>query len=76
MPPSILDQLTQDKSPPSTDSGTSTIDLIDEAIDTISIAASEPSNVTDKSVANADLQKTNTISNDSPVQLDPTYSVV
>ena len=54
--PSIIKQLTKDKTPPSTNAVTQTADLIVETIDTIPTAASESSNVTDKPVVNTALQ--------------------
>ena len=69
MPPSILEQLTKDNSPPSTNSDTPTVDLTNEATDIIPIVTSESSNITDKPAADIDLQ-TNTISDEDQLQLD------
>ena len=77
MPPSVLEQLTNDNnSPPSTNSDMPTVDYTELSIDIIPIAVSELSKITDKAAADADLQETNKIGDNDQLQLDPSQSLV
>ena len=76
MPPSILEQLTKDNNPLSTNSDAPTVDVTDEATNIIPIVASESSNITKKPAADIDLLQTTTISDNDQLRLDPPRSLV